>query len=675
MPEHSLLLSRFGKSFITELRLLVVHWGYALLHLAWTALLVGMFVGKDGRSAQALLETSLGRLAIGLISLAGLFLAGLSASRAQRSRFVDMESSFPTGFEVTAGRWLAGVLVLCLLLVEPVGVAALRGPLASLLVGLPFFIGEAALTIAFTMAFAWVLVTWFQPGRWVYPLLAAGWLAFLLGPSILTGMLPSTSLFNFMRQGVSFYSELWGRLVYGAQPLWFNLFYAGLLLAALVLAALRVHLHRFHRPLAWVGALLLVALVTAGWGGLRYTEQVQAVQTSAPFGPAASTPAPYTVEAYDITLDLRDPSLPRFAAEVAARNTSDADLAELTFTLNPDLAVTDTDVAQEGGLVRVRLDAPLAPGATTRATLHYQGAPRVEILEEGVVEATDFIDPRGVRLTPQAAWYPVPNGTSPAPGLHDPAKMQIRVLNAGDLRFGANLPPVGENTFAAEGAQWVFLAGSPNLALEQVGGNALVTSQTELPRAHQLLDSFNQPLSALKQFFPDVPLHGLVLMVLGEERGLPEGTLPSAGYPVVVLPAYRLSAVPYEELNVGQLHTIVEALMTDVWRLGGGPLDSREGRVSGLQMAFDQSVTFLTKYLWTGGDSATMQADFQALIGPSTETADSVYQALLDVYANQGEAGVVRALAQMRAHGSELREMPYDALPNWVRQAAPMEAP
>jgi hypothetical protein len=669
------LLCRFNKSFTTELRLLVAHWGYALLHLAWMALLLGMFFGKDVRSAQALLETSLGRLAIGLISLAGLFLAGLSASRAQRSRFIDMEASFPIGFEITAGRWLAGVLALCLLLIEPVGIAALRGPLSSLLAGLPFFIGEAVLTIAFTTAFAWALVAWFQPGRWVYPLLAAGWLAFLLGPSILTGMIPSTSLLNFMRQGVSFYSELWGRLVYGAQPVWFNLFYTGLLLAALGLAALRVHLRRFHRPLVWVGALLLVAFAASGLGGTRYIGKIQAVQAGGSKGAAVSASAPFTVEAYDITMDLNSSVLPRFVVELAARNTSEAALEELIFTLNPALTITDAGVVQEGELVRVRLEVPLAPDANTKVTLHYQGAPRIEVLEEGVVEATNFIDLRGVRLTPQAAWYPVPNGRSSAPGLHNPAKMQIRVLNPGNLRFGANLPPVGENTFAAEGVQWVFLAGSPHLVLEQIGENVLVTSQTELPRARQLLDDFARPLPMLTRFFPDVPLRGLVLMVLGEESGLPEGTPPSAGYPVVVLPAYRLSAVSYEELNVGQLHTIVEALITDVWRLGGGPLDPREGRVSGLQMAFDQSVTFLTKYLWNGGDGATMQADFQSLFGPSTKNTDSTYQALLDIYSAQGDAGVIRALAQMRVHGAELRDMPYDALPGWVRQAAQAEAP
>ena len=155
----NLTFARFRATLWTELRLLVFNWIYPVLHLIWIILLISMFVGRDDRSAQALLETTLGRLSIGLISLVGLFLAGISASRSERVKFFDLEESFPTDFEVIAGRWLAGTCALLLFLIEPLALAVRQGPLASLMDELPAFLSEAGLTIAFTTALAWALLS------------------------------------------------------------------------------------------------------------------------------------------------------------------------------------------------------------------------------------------------------------------------------------------------------------------------------------------------------------------------------------------------------------------------------------------------------------------------------------------------------------------------------------
>jgi len=98
------ILHRLLASFRIELRLILFNWVYPLLHLLWGILFYQLFVGKDDRSAIALLETTVGRLAIGLISLIGLFLAGISASRSKRVRFLELEETYPTGFEIIAGR-------------------------------------------------------------------------------------------------------------------------------------------------------------------------------------------------------------------------------------------------------------------------------------------------------------------------------------------------------------------------------------------------------------------------------------------------------------------------------------------------------------------------------------------------------------------------------------------
>jgi ABC-type molybdate transport system ATPase subunit len=58
-----------------------------------------------------------------------------------------------------------------------------------------------------------VLSTFQSLERWSYPLLVAGWLDFLIRPTVLTNRSPYFSLFSFMRRGVmGYHSELWRRL-------------------------------------------------------------------------------------------------------------------------------------------------------------------------------------------------------------------------------------------------------------------------------------------------------------------------------------------------------------------------------------------------------------------------------------------------------------------------------
>lgn len=653
-------LNRLRVAFNTELRLLAANWIYPLLHLLWIALLYMMFVGHDNRSAQALLETTLGRISIGLVSLMGLFLAGISASRSKRMKFHDVEDSFPTGFEMTAGRWLACVLALLFFLVEPIAIAALQGPPTSLLDELPVFLGEASLTIAFTSAFAWALVTWLKPGRWTYPLLAAGWLSFLLGPTLLADGFPSASLLNFMRQGVSFYSDLWGRLVYGEQPVWFNLFYAGLLLLCLTILALSLSLRRFRRPSLPGGALALVALGLMGWSGMHYITGVQAAQIAPEAGILPNEPSPFIVTKYDLTLDLSDARQPRFGAEVTVVNHSSAPLGELAFRLNPALAITDAGLPFErkDDLVYIRLPEPLAAGATRSLHFQYQGRLRLESVSAGVVAASDFIDPRGLRLTPQAIWYPVPASLAGTPGLHDPAYIRLAVTGS-DLPLAANLPASGANVFEADAAGWVFLIGSPRLAVEQTGRVTLITSQADLAQARPYARVFYDLLNAILPFFPQANVQGLVLMVLGEESGLPENTPPVAGYPLVVTQRYSLA-------NMNSLRP----LASDLWQLSGGSLDPRySGPVTGLDQAFSVVIQFLDAYIQEDGDPAQMLAQVQNKAVEWQTEPDPTLMALVEIYRQGGPEGISAVLEQIYRRPDELRALPYEDLPEWIGAA------
>jgi len=655
-------LNRLRVAFNTELRLLTANWIYPLLHVLWIALLYMMFAGHDNRSVQALLETALGRVAIGLLSLIGLFLAGISASRSQRMKFHELEDSFPTGFEVTAGRWLACVLALLFLLVEPITIAALQGqsPAASLLDELPVFLGEAGLTVAFTSAFGWALVTWLKPGRWAYPLLAAGWLSFLLGPTLLADFFPSASLLNFMRQGVSFYSDLWGRLVYGDQLAWFNLFYTGLLLFCLTILASSLSLRRFRRLSLPGSALTVVALGLMVWSGMQYITGVQAAQAAPEARTLQDKPSPFTVTNYDLTPDLSDAHQPRFGADVTIVNRSSAPLDELTFRLNPALAITDASLPFErkNDLVYIHLPEPLSPGETRSLAFQYQGRLRLESISAGVVEASDFIDPRGLRLTPQANWYPVPAGPIETPGLHDPARIRLTVTGS-DLPLAANLPAAGENVFEAGAAGWVFLIGSPHLVVEPAGEVTLITSQADLAQVRQYARVFADPLNAILPFFPQAKVQGLILMVLGEEGGLPENTPPVAGYPLVVTQRYALD-------NMDRLRP----LAADLWWLSGGSLDSQySGPVTSLDRAFSVVVRFLDAYIKEDGDPVQMLAQLQNKTAEQQAEPDPALLALVEIYQQGGQVGIAALLDEMYRRPDELRALPYEALPEWIDAA------
>jgi hypothetical protein len=176
---------------------------------------------------------------------------------------------------------------------------------------------------------------------------------------------------------------------------------------------------------------------------------------------------------------------------------------------------------------------------------------------------------------------------------------------------------------------------------------------------------FAGPLQSIAPFFPDVNVHGLVLMVLGEESGLPDFTPPVNGYPLIVTSSYQFGTSPKKQ--DAQLETVVRALSADLWQLDGGTLDPNVGEVTGMGQAFGEMVHFLRTYLQYGNDPERMQANYEAEMSRIGSNSDTPYLALLDVFRNYAKAGIIQVIRQMRLEAGELRQMPYDALPAWIR--------
>jgi hypothetical protein len=676
---------RFFKAYRVELRLLVLHWSYFLLHILLMLLL--LYFAQEwvrGHTALGVLETTLGRLAIGLVSLVGLFAAGLGASRAARTKAAELEWTLPTGVEVTLGRWLAGVTALLGFLVEPILIAALQGPPSSLLAGLPTFIGEATLTLAFTTAGAWWLARLIPLGRWSYPLLAGGWLAFLVGPTMLVNIFPSVSLFNFMRQGVmSYHSELWRRVAYGDVWLWFNLFYAGLLFLFLGLLLWQEARRRFRRPSLPGGMLVLGALALAIFAGLNYIIPIRQIQAATPVTPPP-LPSPVVggiqVKGYDLTLDLSEGDQVAVEAALTVRNTGEAPLQRFDLELDPDLEVvaatsegTEVSFSQEKATLWLDLPTVLDPGEQRTVALRYGGPIWDVYLDDGVPVAEVFVHPRGVSLSPLVAWYPRLPGDGPQMGRKGPEqtgkispqsyRFRLALEGTGDLRFGSNLPVAGPDLFLSEDAAWVYLVGSPYLVTEEVGDVRLITAREDLEQVRRLITVYTDALAHLQRFMPGVPVEGMTIMVL-ESGVLPNATPPSDGRVVVVLGRYVL-----HDLNSADAYDfpmIWDALLYDLWRLGGGALDG------GVAWPVRQTAVFLWMHYGCEGDVVCIEETVEAAYSQMSPDYRERYlpAILLDIYEAEGEEAIVEILRQFRLNSEAFVGMSEAELHRWLREGA-----
>jgi hypothetical protein len=662
-------LSRFTVAFRMELRLLMRNWVYPLLHLLLLALLVYMFLYQhlDNRSAQALLESSLGFLSIGLISLAALFTAGASASRSSRARFAEMESALPNGMETLFGRWFACLAALAGFLVAPLIVAFIYGPPVALVHALPLFLFEAVLTIAFTCSVSWWLHTRWNVGRWAYPLLAGGWLAFLAGPVMLYNLFPPVYLFNFMRQGSMYYSELFRRLVHGDLPFYFNVFYLGLLVLLLGMIAWRSRRLRFHKLPIKEGVLALAGLVLAGFGMGGYFQGAltgaAAVDVYFPLTQELldEIPPALVVEAYHLALDLEpeDSHSPKEVlvnAVLVVRNEGPEPARAAAFNLFPSMhvEVSNHPSRRYGPLLIFDLSEPLPPGESLELTFVYSGELRRMGLAKGLPYAFDFAGRDGVRLTTLAYWYPIAfyEGGS----RHSPARMLVEITGGERLNFAANIPQTKPRRFESQDATWLFLIGSPHLVQEQIGDITLVTARNDLERARQLSGMYSDALSFLLPYFPDVPYKGMILMVLGEESGLPNYTPPSDGKVVVVISRPTLSV---EERAGFHSPFVSNAVFYDLWALGGGDLSSNNFIPYRLS-------SFLSKIYKNRDDQEAMLSDMDDWLTPGAMEWEPFFPHLLNTYLEQGEAGLTSVMREIRLNSSVLNGMEITELRQWL---------
>ena len=711
---------RFRSSLWLAWRQITHHWSYPLAHLIVLAVFFIAMRTAEDVSAKAILETVPGDIGIALASLAGILIAGASASRSPGAKFNELEQSFPGGSEVILGRSLASFMASILFLIEPLLFAALNGPWDSFLSQLPIYLAEGCIAIALPVTLVWLLAHRSGLPAWSYPLLGMVWLGFF-GLGYITPFYsnPAFGLLNFMRQGSSYYSEMWGRLLLDETPRWADLFYLGLGVAALVLLWLVQTVNRLHRVPAAAPLLLAASLVLSGFSAVQYsgitsdwlTNHTPWVQTidSAAYGPRQHVAEPYPfgeapavevdVRSYDLTLDFSNKT-PNFHATLELENDQDQALQEFALLLNGRLTLTESSLPceKQGIWLRCSAPEPLVPGGTLRLELSYEGT----VHEAGMIlsrdwQLKDFILPDGLRLSPQAAWYPIPY----SPSLEDegvrndifllrkPAHVTLEIIQPASHPYplASNLPSIGTNRFETQGTTWIFLIGSPNLIEEPIGDVTLVTARADLQAVKGAVESYSEIYETYRTIFPAVNTHTALVMALGEELGLPEETRtpPTTEQPVIISSRYVLFTMGAWVQSLSEEYYLGDAVLADLWLLNRATQlgDEAWSYPSMLWQVNNSPIwqatsSFLWEYYATGGDALKLSENIDTRItssggGPGESPFSEIASALLQVYQQGGQAGLVHAVNQLSLMSEETYNTLYAdnaaSLKQWIVEA------
>jgi hypothetical protein len=489
-----------------------------------------------------------------------------------------------------------------------------------------------------------------------------------VGPTVLINRFPVLSLLNFMRQGtMGYHSEVWRRVAYGDVFLWFNLFYAGLLLLFLGLLVWRERARRFHR-LSMPGAIMIAgALAMTFCAASNYVSPILALRAATPeVAPPPPTPAVegVTVEAYDLTLDLGGGDRPTFDATVTVRNEGDAPLERFELQLHPTLEVAGADVPFEraGKELWLELPEPLAPGGSRAVRLRYGGPIWEPYLKDGMPVAEVFVRPRGVRLSPLVRWYPqVPGNDAPSWASREPYAFRLRLKGYGELQFGANIPQVAPDLFESKDATWIYLVGSPYLVTKEENDTHLITARDSYEETRRLVTVYGEALTHLRRFMPDVPVEGLMAMVL-DPGLLPHATPPSDGR--VVIAVGRPVLYDLNSTDAYDFPMVWDALLYDLWRLGGGTL---EGEVS---WHVRETAVFLWMHYGCEGSAACIAEELDRAMQYAAphQRANYLPSALLELYEREGEGAIVEILREFRVNSDEFARMPREELLEWIRE-------
>lgn len=714
-------ITQFWCAYRTELRLLVWHWSYGLMHLFWLALLMQRF-SRDVGSAQLVMEQDFVRFAAIFLGLGAVFLAGFSATRSQRTRFHDLDNTFSTGVNVHLGRVFACFTALMLFVVEPLLQSFIRGPIYAFMAGLLPFLVSVTVTIGFITFGTYWLMSLLGSVRWAYPVLVAIWMVFATLPNLLNEQLAEppafSSLVSFLRIGTGRggYTEVFGSLTQGALPQLYNAFYLGLTLLLIGLIVVIYRRRRFRQFSRTGAALAALALMIVLWSGGSYVKAVEDGRSRAPLDdPASASPDALTrafntllttaeaVRRYDITLDASQPAQPVFMVRMDITNETASPLTFIHLTLYHSFTIDSASVPYErdGDHLRLLLPEPLPPGATLPVEMNYSGSVwRVELFS-GVPEAVDFTTDAGIRLAYNTAWYPragiidldAPEAYA-APAVASSFNLSI-INRPQDMTFSSNLEAISETEFTGESIRSVFLLGSPRLVREVQGAVELVIARNDYPVVAPLIETHFQPgFTHIQSFFPDLAVSRWKVLAQDDlplpfNRELllsPEGRMYATSYypPSTKQIVTSYYAADTQDLPDAALPMLFYPVVASYWTLAGQEMSflvdgaslflwhhyqaaGDANQITAALQMYRENVSFNSGLYIMFGDENSTQPEITRVAGVD------VALALNDVYQRGGQVAVIDALAQMMAQADTLQAFSTEQMNAWLEDIVNVE--
>ncbi|HSV85740.1 MAG TPA: hypothetical protein VLH85_04140, partial [Levilinea sp.] len=365
-----------------------------------------------------------------------------------------------------------------------------------------------------------------------------------------------------------------------------------------------------------------------------FTSQMRAMNLETEIAISDEAPAWQTgevyVDRYDLSLDLTDPRHPTFRARLVVGNSGAEPLESLDFKLMAALQITYASFPfnHQGALLRFELATPLRPGETVDLQVDYAGQIQQVTFADNLPQLVNFIHPRGVRLSPQTAWYPQPVAVSGA------ATYRIQVKSTPGMHFAANLPETRKNIFESDEVSWVFLVGSPHLDGSIEGPISLVAARNDLPMVKQVLPVYAESLEQVGMFFQDVAVDRLILMALGEESGMPDTTPPSARTLVVVSSPWVLTQLLDEE-GYGRFRIGFLPLFYDFWHLSGGKVEEES------KLWLDQ----LARFLWI---RSQVGADVSQIRQELGDDPGEFIRHIMNLYQSSGDTGLQELMYELQ---------------------------
>jgi hypothetical protein len=176
-----------------------------------------------------------------------------------------------------------------------------------------------------------------------------------------------------------------------------------------------------------------------------------------------------------------------------------------------------------------------------------------------------------------------------------------------------------------------------------------------------MIDVYLEALDHLRSFMPDVPVEGMTIMVL-EPGLLPARTPPSDGRVVVAIG--RLLLHNLNSPNAYDFPMVWDALIYDLWRLGGGTLDGD------VQWHVRETAAFIWHHYGCEGDAACIAEEIDRTLqyASAAQRGEHLPSMLLDIYEREGEEAIIDILREFRVRSEAFARMPREEILAWLRE-------